>query len=128
MKRLYTVVGVFTLLMMFVISTILVSVASAESKGGFIFSPLSNAIWVLNKSTRKMIFVQFKKPDKMWKSNQVTVPVNFNLDKCELNAVGGRGTSVFLYDKSSAMTTFYQVKSDHTVDQFMVINIGEDLK
>lgn len=75
-----------------------------------------------------MIFVQFKKPDAIWKSNQVTVPVDFNLDKCALKAVGGRGTSVFLYDKSSAMTTFYQVNKDHSVNEFKVVNIGEDLK
>ena len=102
--------------------------SSAESQGNFIFSALSNSIWVLNKSTRKIIFVQFKKPDAIWKSNQVTVPVDFNLDKCVLKAVGGRGTSVFLYDKSSAMATFYQVKKDHSVDKFMMVNIGEDLK
>ena len=102
--------------------------SSAESQGNFIFSALSNSIWVLNKSTRKMIFVQFKKPGTIWKSNQVTVPVDFNLDKCALKAVGGRGTSVFLYDKSSAMTTFYQVNKDHSVNEFKVVNIGEDLK
>ena len=128
MKQLCTIIGVFAFFTMCLISVMFVSIASAESEGNFIFSAESNSIWVLNKSTRKMIFVQFKKPDKIWKSNQVTVPVNFNLDKCELKAVGGRGTSVFLYDKSSAMTTFYQVQKDHSVNQFMVINIGEDLK
>jgi len=58
----------------------------------------------------------------------LTVPVDFNLDKCALKAVGRRGMSVFLYDESSVMTRFYQVKKDHSVDEFMVVSIGEDLK
>ena len=58
----------------------------------------------------------------------LTVPVDFNLDKCALKAIGSRATSVFLYDESSGMTRFYQVKKDHSVDEFMVVSIGEDLK
>ena len=58
----------------------------------------------------------------------LTVPVDFNLDKCALKAIGSRATSVFLYDESSGMTRFYQVKKDHSVDEFMVVSIGEDVK
>ena len=39
----------------------------------------------------------------------LTVPVDFNLDKCALKAVGRRGMSVFLYDESSGMTRFYEL-------------------
>ncbi len=128
MKKLCTMIGVFNFLMMCLISVMFVSIASAESEGNLIFSAQSNSIWALNKSTRKMIFIQFIKPDTIWKSNQVNVLTYFNLNKCVLKAVGGRGTSVFLYDKSSGMTTFYQVQKDHSVNEFVVINIGEDLK
>ena len=58
----------------------------------------------------------------------LTVPVDFNFDKCALKVVGRRATSVFLYDESSGMTRFYQVKKDHSVDLFMVVSIEEDLK
>ena len=56
----------------------------------------------------------------------LSVPVDFNLDKCALKAIGSRATSVFLYDESSGMTRFYQVKKDHSVDEFMVVSIGEN--
>jgi hypothetical protein len=128
MKKLSTVIGIFTLLMTFVISTVFVSIASAEGEGNLMFSAQSNCIWVLNKSERKMIFLKFEKPDSVWKSNQVTVPVNFNLDKCEIKAVGSRGGSVFLYDKSLGMITIYKVNKDHSVESYMVVKIEEDFR
>ena len=128
MKKFCTGIGVFALLMMCVISVIRVGTASAESGDNFIFSAQSNSIWVLNKSTKQMIFVQFQKEDKVWKSNQVTVPASFNLDKSVLKAVGGRGTSVFLYDKASGMTTLYRVNKDHSVAKYTVVDTGKDLK
>jgi len=127
-KKLCTMICLFTFLMMCLISIMSVSIASAESEDNFIFSAQSNSIWVLNKSTRKMIFLQFKEPDEIWKSNQVTIPVDFNLAKCVLKAVGSRGTCVFLYDKFSGMTTFYKAKKDHSVLKYIVVNIEEDLK
>ena len=75
-----------------------------------------------------MIFLKFEKPDSVWKSNQITVPVNFNLDKCEIKAVGSRGGSVFLYDKSLGMITIYKVNKDHSVESYIVVNIEEDLR
>jgi len=104
------------------------NVAFAEDEGNFIFSAQSNSIWVLNTSTKKLIFVQFKKPDNIWKSNQITVPIDFNLNKCVLKAVGSRGSFAFLCDRSSGMTTFYEVKKDHSIEAYIVVNVGEDLK
>jgi hypothetical protein len=128
MKKLIGLIAAFTLLLLCLSNLNFTNAAFAESEGNFIFSAESNSIWALNTSTKKLIFVQFKKPDKVWKSNQITVPIDFNLDKCLLKAVGARGTSAFLYDRSSGMTTFYEVKKDHSIEAYKVVNIGEDLK
>lgn len=130
MKKLIalTAAFIFILLCLSISSLNFNNVAFAESEGNLIFSAESNSIWVLNTSTKKLIYVQFEEPDKVWKSNQITVPVDFNLDKCVLKAVGARGTSVFLFDKSSGMTTLYKAKSDHSVAAFQHVNIGADLK
>jgi hypothetical protein len=45
-------------------------------------------IWVLNKETRKMMFVSFQEADELWKSQVVTIPPQFDLDKCALSAAG----------------------------------------
>lgn len=128
MKKLYRAFCAFTLLAMSVTVLVFVNTAYAESGDDFIYSSQSNSIWVLSKSTRKMIYVQFAKEDALWKSNQVPVPANFNLDKCVLKAVGSRGGSVFLCDKSSGMITLYQVNKDQSVRQFRVVDVGKDLK
>jgi hypothetical protein len=128
MKKLIGLIAAFTLFLFCLNSLNFINAAFAEGEGNLIFSAESNSIWVLNTSTKKMIFVQFEEPDKVWKSNQITVPMDFNLDKCVLEAVGARGTSVFLFDKSSGMTTLYKVKSDHSIAAFQNVNIGADLK
>jgi hypothetical protein len=128
MKKLIGLIAAFTLFLLCLSSLNFMNVAFAESESDLIFSAESNSIWVLNTSTKKLIFVQFEEPDKVWKSNQITVPIDFNLDKCVLKAVGARGTSVFLFDKSSGMTTLYKVKNDHSVAAFQNVNIGVDLK
>lgn len=128
MKKLIGLIAAFALLFLCLNSLNFINSAFAEGEGNLIFSAESNSIWVLNTSTKKMIFVQFEEPDKVWKSNQITVPMDFNLDQCVLKAVGARGTSVFLFDKSSGMTTLYKVKSDHSVVAFQNVNIGGDLK
>jgi len=128
MKKLMGLIAASALLLFCFSSFNLMNTAFAESEGHLIFSAESNSIWVLNTSTKKLIFVQFEELDKIWKSNQITVPMDFNLDKCVLKAVGARGTSVFLFDKSSGATTLYKVKSDHSVASFQVVNIKEYLK
>ena len=128
MRKLIGLIVAFTLLLLCLSSLNFMNVAFAESEGNFMFSAESNSIWVLNTSTKKLIFVQFKEPDKVWKSNQITVPKDFNLDKCVLKAVGSRGTFAFLCDRSSGMTTLYKVNKDHSIEAYQVVNIGEDLK
>ncbi|UCF00884.1 MAG: hypothetical protein JSV14_10825 [Deltaproteobacteria bacterium] len=79
-------------------------------------------IWVLNKETRKMMFVSFQEADELWKSQVVTIPAHYNLDKCVLSAAGGRGKAVFLHDSSSGMKTMFLVDKNRTVVQFMELN------
>ena len=85
-------------------------------------------IWVLNKETRKMMFVSFQEKDELWKSQVVIIPPDFDLDKCVLSAAGGRGKAVFLHDTSSGMTTMYLVENDHTVIQYMRFNGAIELQ
>ena len=111
-----------------VFSSSLVSVASAESGKNFVVSAVSNSAWVLNKLSKKLMFVQFQKQDEVWKSHPVTVPANVDLDHCALQAAGGRGTCVFLYDLASGIVTFYEVKKDHSIKEYMIVDTKADLK
>jgi hypothetical protein len=111
-----------------VFSSSLVNVASAESGKNFIVSAVSNSAWILNKVSRKLMFIQYQKEDEVWKSHPVTVPANMDLDNCALQATGGRGSCVFLYDTASGIITFYEVKKDHSVKEYMIVDTKADLK
>jgi hypothetical protein len=56
-----------------------------------------------------------------------TIPVEFNLNKCIIKAVGIRGTSAFLFDKSSGSITLFSADDD-SIKTFLVGNLKEDLK
>jgi hypothetical protein len=84
--------------------------------------------WVLNKETRKMMFVSFQEQDELWKSELVIVPSDFNLDECVLSAAGGRGKAVFLLDTSSGMTTMFLVENNHKVVQYPVFKGAVELQ
>jgi hypothetical protein len=75
-----------------------------------------------------MILVNFEKTDKIWKSDIITIPDRFNLDKCVITAVGMRGTSVFLFDKSSSLITLFSANDDGSIKTYLVGDIKEDLK
>ena len=100
----------------------------AESGEKFLTAGSYVNIWVLNKETRKMMFVSFQDKDTLWKSQAVTIPPQFNLDKCVLSAAGGRGKAVFLHDSSSGMTTMFLVDKNHTVVQYMGFNGAIELQ
>ena len=128
MKKLCMTIGVFALLVTCATNMTFITIARAESRGNFIFSGQSDSIWVLNKSTRKLIFLKFEAPDSVWKSHPVTVQADFSLDNCGLTAVGTRGGSAFLYDHSSGLVTIYQAQKDQSILKYKVVNIAEDLK
>lgn len=102
--------------------------AAAQTDADFMFSSLSNNTWVLQKSTRKMILVSFEKSEKIWKSEVITIPAEFNLDRCAITAVGMRGTSVFLFDESSSRMTLYSAADDGTIKTYPTIDLKDDLK
>ena len=128
MKKAYTLIILSELLMTFAIGMISADGASAENAGNLMFSAHSNSVWVINKSTRKMIFIRFLNEDDIWKSNDVSIQADFNLDKCTLRAVGARGASAFLCDTSSGLITIYQAQKDHTILKSKVVNVQTYLK
>jgi hypothetical protein len=127
MKKTIIMMGVCVLLVSVVIQIGGNQAVWAE-EGSFLFSSISNNTWVLDKSSRQLILVNFEKPDQVWKSDPVTIPVNFDLSACQLEAVGIRGTAVFLIDTSAGLVTFYDAKDDGSVKVFKVVNIKELLK
>ena len=125
MKRDIMKIGLIVLSAVFIVSVLYSGPVHAEND--FLFSPMSNSIWVLKKSTRKLIFIQFQKKEEIWKSNAILIPPEFNPNECGLFAVGSRGTAVHLYDKSSGLITFYDVEKDHSVRTFPIVNTSGDL-
>ena len=89
----------------------------AESGDKYIVSVLSNGGWVLNKVSRKLMFFRYTDLEETWSTNPIVLPQGIDLNNCVLQAVGSRGTSVFLYDKSSHVIRLYQaIKNGSTLD------------
>ena len=101
--------------------------ASANNADQFISVGGYNNIWIINKTTRELIFVQFEKKDKLWKSEVVSIPASYDLDHSVWIPAGGKVRSVILQDQSSGMTTFFTIKGDHSVEKYLDYNAGEDL-
>jgi hypothetical protein len=127
MKRFISTVCILTVLTGLTIALIPNSSAYAEGHDDYIFSPVSNSVWVIKKSTRQLIFIQFQKKDEIWKSNPVPVPASFNLEKCVLTSVGSRGTAAFLHDTTSGIVTLFDVQKDHSTDTYPIVNVHEAL-
>jgi len=72
--------------------------------------------------------IHYEAPQHTWKSKPVTIPEEFNLNDCDLRAVGVRGAAAFLTDKSSGLITFFDAQDNGTVVEFKVVNIKEELK
>jgi len=128
MKRTVATLCFFILFAVFAFGTFSAAPASAEPDGDYLVSSLSNNTWVLHKSTRKMLLVSFEKSENIWKSEVVTIPAEFNLDKCVVTAVGMRGTSVFLFDTSSSLITLFSADDKGKVKAYPVGDLKEDLK
>lgn len=100
----------------------------ALAEDNFLFSAESNNIWVLNKATKKMFFMQFQKEDTIWKSNMVTLPSDMNVDALKIKSVGSRGTSLMVVDRSSGKVTMYTVNDDRSVRKYVTVDSGAELK
>jgi len=74
------------------------------------------------------MFIQYKEKDEIWKSEQVTVPFNFNLDHCFMETVGSTGNYVFVCDQSSGLITFYQVNKDRSILQYVTVDLQAEFK
>ena len=127
MRKTHIMMGICVLLVSVVIQTGGNQVVWAE-EGNFLFSSISNNTWALDKSTRQLILFNFEKPDQVWKSNPIIIPDTFDLSACRLEAVGVRGSAVFLLDTSGGQITFYDAQHDGSVKAFKVVNIKESLK
>jgi hypothetical protein len=99
----------------------------AEDGMDVMFATESNSVWILDKATRQLRYLQYMKQD-VWKSNIVNVPAEFNLEECEIKAVGKRGTCLFLCDKSQGLVVLFQVLKDQTVITYPVISARQELK
>ncbi len=128
MRRPYSTIGALICFFVIVSCFGFTGTGHAESGEKFLTAGSYINIWILNKETRKMMFVSFQEEDELWKSQVVTIPSHFNLDKCVLSAAGGRGKAVFLHDSSSGMKRMFLVKNDHTVVQYMGFNGAIELR
>ncbi len=92
-----------------------VSVVLGQSGENFVAAATGNSVWVLNKSTKKLMFVQFKKSDKVWKSIPLDIPTNYNAEECLLQSFGRRGTGLLLFDTSAGLASAYSIEGDHSI-------------
>ena len=83
MRKTIIMLGICVLLVSVVIQTGANQAAWAE-EGDFLFSAISNNTWVLDKSSRQLILVNFEDSEKVWKSQPITIPEGFNLNGCRL--------------------------------------------
>jgi hypothetical protein len=128
MKKSIAGICFFILFAFLAIGTFTSAPANAGTDSDYLFSSKSNNTWILQKTTRKMILVNFEKTDRIWKSDVITIPDEFNLDNCVITAVGMRGTSVFLFDESSSLITLFSANDDGSIKTYLAGELKEDLK
>ncbi len=121
-------VGSIVCISAFVLSLTIVDVAWAKSEGNFIVAIKHSSMWAVNKSTRKLMFLKYQDENKVWKSDQITVPTDVDLNNTRLIATGREATQVFLYDKASGFVTFYEVQKDRSIKKYVNVDLASDLK
>jgi hypothetical protein len=107
------------------VSLIFVSRASAQVGDKFIVSLQSNGGWVINKTTRKVMFFKYTRKATVWKSSLQILPADIDLDNCVLQSVGD---AAFLYDKSSGVIRFYKPLKDGSLMPFPYFNLEAETK
>ena len=121
-------VGSIICISVLVLSLTFVDFAWAQSEGNFIVAIKHSSMWAVNKSTRKLMFLKYQEENKVWKSDQITVPTDVDLNNTLLIATGREATQVFLYDKASGFVTFYEVKKDRSIKKYINVDLASDLK
>lgn len=127
-KKFAVKVGSIICISVLVFSLTIVDVGWAQQGENFIISTRHSCVWALNKSTRKLMFLKYQDENKVWKSDQITVPTDIDLNNSLLIATGREGTQVFLYDNSSGLITFYEVQKDRSIKKFVSVDLASDLK
>ena len=94
-----------------------VNFAFAQGDNNYISSAYECGIWILNKANRKMMYFQFQKQDKTFMSDSISIPLDFNLNKCHLLAFGRRGKAVLLFDESSGLSEAYIANKDRSIEK-----------
>jgi len=128
MKRIHLTKALLICIVVCILSLSQADTASAKNDEQFISVGGYVSSWIINKTTRKLIFVQFRKKDELWKSEVVSIPASYDLNHSVLMLAGVKANSVFFQDQSSGMTTFFTIKNDHSVEKYLDYNAGEDLK
>ena len=121
-------VGSIICISVLVLSLTIVDFAWAQSEGNFIIAIKHSSMWAVNKSTRKLMFLKYQEENKVWKSDQITVPTDIDLNNTVLIATGREGTQVFLYDKASGFLTFYEVQKDRSIKKYISVDLANDLQ
>ena len=121
-------VGSIICISVLVLSLTIVDSAWAQSEGNFIVAIKHSSMWAVNKSTRKLMFLKYQDENKVWKSDQITVPTDVDLNNTLLIATGREATQVFLYDTASGFVTFYEVQKDRSIKKYINVDLASDLK
>ena len=121
-------VGSIVCIFALVLSLTIVDSSWAQSGGNFIVAIKHSSMWAVNKSTRKLMFLKYQEENKVWKSDQITVPTDIDLNNTVLIATGREGTQVFLYDKASGFLTFYEVQKDRSIKKYISVDLANDLQ
>lgn len=119
--RLLTV-GAFVFFMLCAFSLSFSNTAAAQYEEDLIVSFESNGGWILNKTTRKLMFFRHMDLNTVWTTDPSTLPSNIDLSNCILKAVGSRGTAVFLYDKTNHMVWFFEAHKSRSILQYSNFN------
>lgn len=127
-KRFAVRVGSIICISLLVFSLTIVDSGWAQQGENYIISTRHSCVWALSKTTRKLMFLKYQDENKVWKSDQITVPTDIDLNNSLLIATGREGTQVFLYDKSSGFVTFYEVEKDRSIKKFVSVDLASDLK
>ena len=127
-KKIAVRVGSVICISVLIFSLTIVDVAWAQRGENFIVAIRHSSMWAVNKSTRKLMFLKYQEENKVWKSDQITVPTDIDLNNTLLLATGREGTQVFLYDQASGLVTFYEVQKDRSIKKYISVDLANDLK
>ena len=122
----FIVIGLFIYILTSGLSQTSVNFAFAQGDNNYISSVHECGIWILNKANRKMMYFQFMKQDKTFMSDSISIPLDFNLNKCHLLAFGRRGKAVLLFDESSGLLEAYMANKDRSIEKVVKFPYGKN--